>query len=145
MSLNEKFAEQLQDLLYTLKLIKYAGNLVDGVPAISYFNFAKSEIVALHNGTMTKDECKGCSDCCILPRAVVPAAGPDGGLARPMRYAMKYEGQPCWWLRSSSEGFKCALHDTGEEPFTCLSYVCSSPEELRATVRKGEEKEQCQK
>ena len=142
MSLNEQFAENLQDLLYNLKLIKAGGGLIDGIPAESYFNFARSEIFALSKGFITKDECKGCNPpvCCIAPQAIIPAQGPDGGLARPMRYVMKYRLQPCWWLRDGAEGFKCVLHSTGEKPFTCYGFLCSSPEKLEASVRKAEKK-----
>lgn len=140
MSLNEQFAENLQDLLYTLKLIKAGGGLIDGIPANSYFNFAKSEIYALGEGFKIKDECKECPTpaCCISPQAIVPAQGPDGGLARPMRYVMKYRNQPCGWLRDGPEGYKCSLHDTGEKPFTCFTYVCDTPEKLRGAVEEAE-------
>lgn len=152
MSLNEQFAEHLQDLLYTLKLIKAGGGLIDGIPANSYFNFAKSEIFALSQGFKIKDECKGCNPppCCIAPQAIVPAQGPDGGLARPMRYVMKYRQQPCPWLRDTAEGFKCTIHSTGEKPFTCYGYICDTPEKLREAVEKAEkeinkEKEEVEK
>jgi len=140
LNLNEQFAEQLQDLLYTLKLIKAGGGLIDGIPAESYFNFARSEIFGLSQGFQIKDECKECNPppCCIAPQAIIPAQGPDGGLARPMRYVMKYRFQPCPWLRDGSKGFKCSLHATGEKPFTCYGFLCSSPEKLKKTVEKAE-------
>jgi len=140
LNLNEQFAEDLQNLLYHLKLIKAGGGLIDGIPANSYFNFARSEIFALSQGFRTKEECKGCLKpaCCISPQAIVPAQGPDGGLARPMRYIMKNRNQPCGWLRDGPKGFKCVLHSTGEKPFTCLNFLCSTPEKLRRSVEKAE-------
>lgn len=141
-SLNEQFAEQLQDLLYTLKLIKAGGGLIEGMPANSYFNFARSEISGLSQGFQSKDECKGCVDCCIKPQAVVPEQGPDGGLARPMRYVMKHRRQFCWWLRQTSEGYRCVLHDTGEKTFTCYSYQCSSREDLEKKISDAENQTQ---
>lgn len=142
LSLNEQYAENLQGLLYTLKLIKAGGGLVDGIQAGSYFNFARSEIFASSQGFQTKDECKGCNPpaCCISPQALVPAQGPDGGLARPMRYVLKYRNQPCPWLRDGTEGFKCSIHDTSEKPFTCFQYLCTSPEELRKALEERENK-----
>lgn len=146
-SLNEQFAEHLQNLLYILKLIKAGAGLIDGVPAGSYFNFARSEIYALSQGLQMKDECKECLTpvCCIAPQAIVPAQGPDGGLARPLRYVLKYRNQPCWWLRDSPEGFGCTIHSTGEKPFTCYGYVCESPEKLRESVEEAEKNNQEEK
>ena len=138
MNLVEQYADALNSLLYALKAMKASGEMVDGIPVTMFFNSAKSEINGLAQGFVEKDECKGCSDCCIKPPAIVPAQGMDGGVVRPMRYAMKYRRQPCWWLRDSEDGFKCSLHDTGEKPYTCYSYQCESREKLEENISNSE-------
>jgi hypothetical protein len=135
MTLSEQYADALNNLLYYLKLIKTDGGMIDGVPAESLLQFARSEITGLSQGFKTKDECLFCNDCCILPMAIVPAQGPDGGVARPLRYAVKYKEQPCWWLRKAKDDFRCSLHATGEKPYTCFSYQCTSREELMNIIQ----------
>jgi hypothetical protein len=138
MNLSEQYAEKLNDLLYVLKIAKVAGGMIEGVPALSLFNFAKSEIQGLQVGFQTKDECMWCSDCCILPLAIIPLQGPDGGLIRPLKYGLKHRNQPCWWLRKTDEGFKCALHDTKEKPYTCFAYQCESRIKLKEIMDNAE-------
>lgn len=134
MNLSEQYAEALNNLLYTLKLIKADGGMIEGVPAESLFQFARSEITGLSQGFRTKDECFLCNDCCIVPMAIVPLQGRDGGIIRPLRYGVKYKGQPCWWLRKDKDDFKCTLHNSGEKPYTCFAYQCNSREELRNII-----------
>lgn len=140
-NLSEQYADTLNSLLWTLKAMKASGEMVDGVSVAMLFNFAKSEIFGLGQGFKEKDECKGCSDCCIKPPAIVPVQGVDGGVVRPLRYAMKYRRQPCWWLRESVEGFRCSLHATGEKPYTCLTFQCESREKLEENISKAEKGE----
>jgi len=138
MNLNEQYADALNNLLYYLKLIKADNGMIEGVPAVSYFNFAKSEINGLQQGFQTKDECVNCSDCCVLPQAIVNLQGPDGGVIRPLKYGLKHRNQPCWWLRKNGEGYKCSLHATGEKPFTCLGYQCTSRQDLKEKIENAE-------
>uniref|UniRef100_A0A6M3L6G6 Uncharacterized protein n=1 Tax=viral metagenome TaxID=1070528 RepID=A0A6M3L6G6_9ZZZZ len=138
MTLAEQYAQALDDLLNVLMMVKASGDMVDGMPSSGFFNFAKSEITGLAQGFQTKEECKGCSDCCVKPMAVVPLQGIDGGLIRPLRYGLKYRFQPCWWLRQKDGAFLCALHDTKQKPFTCYSYQCSSRANLEAFISNAE-------
>lgn len=137
MSLSEEYASNLNNLLYTLRAMKASG-MVDGIPTMMLFNFARSEINGLAKGSQTKDECKGCADCCIKPPAIVPLQGMDGGVIRPLKYGLKYQRQPCWWLRETPEGFKCAIHNSGEKPFTCYSFLCESREKLEENISNSE-------
>lgn len=141
MNLQEAYADALNNLLWTLKAMKASGQMVDGVPVGSLFNFARSEIFGLAQGFREKDECKGCADCCIKPQAIVPIQGIDGGVVRPLRYGLKHRRQFCWWLRQTPEGFKCALHASGEKPFTCYAYQCESREKLEEKIAEVEQKE----
>ena len=141
MGLSEQYADNLNNLLYTLKAMKASGEMVDGIPITMLFNFAKSEIHGLGQGFQGKEECKGCADCCIKPPALVPLQGIDGGLIRPLKYGIKYRRQPCWWLRDSSEGFKCAIHNSGEKPFTCFAFLCESREKLEEKISNSEKEE----
>ncbi len=137
MGLSEEYADNLNNLLYALKAMKASGS-IDGVPAVMLFNFALSEINSLSLGFREKEECKDCSDCCIKPPAVVPLQGIDGGVIRPLRYGIKYRRQPCWWLRDSPEGFKCAIHASGEKPYTCFAFQCESREKLEEKISNSE-------
>lgn len=133
MNLQEQYADNLNQLLWTLKAMQGSGETVDGVKVSMLFNFAKSEINALGQGLQTKEECLDCTPalCCVLPAAIVPAQGLDGSVVRPLRYTVKYQLQPCWWLRQGPEGFKCALFDSGERPYTCTAYLCKSKDTLK--------------
>lgn len=139
--LSEEFAENLNNLLATLRTMKASGSHIDGVPTEMLFNFARSEISGLRQGTQVGKECKKCvgAECCVLPPAIVPAQGLDGGVVRPLRYIATYKEQPCWWLRQRENGFKCVLHDSGEKPFTCYAFTCGSREALRKKIREKEE------
>jgi len=139
MTLAEQYAQALDDLLKVLMMVKASGDMVDGMPSSGFFNFAKSEINGLAQGFQTKEECKGCADCCIAPQAIIPAQGIDGGVVRPLRYILKHRRQPCPWLRGSvKDGFKCVLHETKEKPYTCYSYQCSSRANLEAFISNAE-------
>jgi hypothetical protein len=146
MTLSEQFAGALDNLLDVLRMIKASGEMIDGVPSASLFNFAKSEINGLAQGFQTKEECKDCSDCCVAPQALVPEQGIDGGVARPLRYILKHRRQPCNWLRGSvKDGFICALHDTKQKPFTCFSFQCTSRANLEELISNAEKGIPCQK
>ena len=138
MTLGEQYAQALDNLLNVLRMVKASGQMVDGVPSESLFNFAKSEINALFQGTKTKGECSGCSHCCIAPQAIVPLQGIDGGVIRPLQYGLKQRRQPCWWLRQENGAFKCCLHATNEKPFTCLGYLCTSRQDLENLISNAE-------
>ena len=136
--LNEQFAWALDNLLAVLRTMKASGSAINGISTEILFNFAKSEINGLAHGVRTKDECLNCSDCCIKPPAVIPVQGIDGGLIRPLRYGLKFSRQPCWWLRQENGNFKCAIHASGEKPFTCLSFQCESRDKLEENISKTE-------
>jgi len=138
LTLSERYAEALDNLLVVMRNLKASGQMVEGVPTESLFNFAKSEINGLAQGFKTKDECKDCFLCCVAPQAIVPAQGLDGGVARPLRYTLKHRRQPCQWLRGNGEGFKCSLHASGEKPFTCLSFQCTSRANLETLISNAE-------
>ncbi len=137
-TLSEQYAESLDNLLNVLRMVKASGQMVDGVPSESLFNFTKSEINGVAGGFRPKDECKGCSDCCVKPVAIVPLAGIDGGVKRPLQYGIKYRRQPCWWLRQKDGNFICALHDSKQKPYTCYAYQCVSRENLEETIGNAE-------
>lgn len=140
MTLSEQYSQALDNLLSVLRMLKDSGQFIDGVPTEMLFTFAKSEINGLAQGFKTKDECKSCTLplCCVAPPAIIPAQGIDGGLARPLKYVLKYRRQPCVWLRQTAEGFKCNLHETREKPFTCLAFLCTSRDELEKTISNAE-------